>query len=112
MTIKNSIALATTEQLLDELLRRNALVACSASVLIDGRQIAKSAAEGLTNKQIETHIEVRALEVMSRAMATAAPKDRVHCYRVEPAAGDFYPGSRQASVEMLAVATVGLGIGG
>lgn len=105
MTIKNSIALATTEQLLDELLRRNALVACSASVLIDGRQIVKSAAEGLTAKQIEAHIEVRALEVMSRAMATADAKDRVHKFAFEPAAGDYSPGSMHGRVELLAVGT-------
>jgi hypothetical protein len=106
------LALATTEQLLDELVRRNALIACSATILMDGRQVTASLESGMTLAQINAHLEVRALEVMSRAMATSALKDRVHSCRIEPAHGDYAPGSKQAIVEMLAVATVGLGIGG
>lgn len=105
MSIANSIALATTEQLLQELIRRHALVACSGSLLLDGRHAAKSRAEGLTDTQIAAHLEVRSLELMSRGMATAAPKDRVHQFTLEPAHGDYSPGSLSATVQMLAVAS-------
>jgi hypothetical protein len=100
----STLARASTEQLLDELVRRNALVACSATILMEGRQLAKAKEDGMTSKQIEAHLEVRALEVMSRAMATSAPGDRVHTFTVAPAHGDYAPGSRQAEVRMLAVA--------
>jgi hypothetical protein len=105
MTIKESIARADTEQLLDELLRRNALVKCSATLLVDGRTLAKSKAEGLTSREIEGHLEVRALEVMSRSMATAGRGDRVYEFTLAPARGDYAPGTLTATVEMLAVNT-------
>lgn len=97
------LALASTEQLLDELVRRNALTICSATVLIDGRAIEKSAAEGLGRGHIRAHAEVRALEVMSRAMATANPRDCVHRFSFDPAHGDYAPGTMVAEVKMLAV---------
>ena len=105
MNVANSIALASTEQLLEELMRRHALVACRGSVLMDGRQVTKSRSEGITERQLTAHLEVRALEVMSRGMATAAPKDRVHRFTQLPAMGDYAPGSLSATVEMLAIQT-------
>lgn len=98
------LALAANEQLLEELVKRNVLVSCSATVLMDGRQVTAAHDSGLSDKQIAAHLEVRALEVMSRAMATAKKRDRVHTFELAPAHGDYSPGSLVAKVEMLAVA--------
>ena len=103
---QRSIAQASTEQLLQELIRRKALVRCQSSILMDGRDCQKSRDAGITDRQIAAHLEVRALEFISRGMATADPADRVHHFSIEPAHGDYSPGSVVATVEMLAVNAV------
>lgn len=103
-SIKNALILASTEMLLTELMGRGALTACSGNLFMDGREVSK-AKRVETDQSFEHFVELRALEIMSRGMATAKPADKVHQFSIVPAAGDFAPGSISASVQMLAVST-------
>lgn len=105
-----------TEDLLQELLRRNALKACSATFTIDGRAArqvrrtidATAENEEMTLDEIEQRfllfLELKALEVMAAGLATASAENRVHVVSVTAAENSLPPGSLRVEVQMLAVA--------
>lgn len=99
-TIRLGLAMASNEELLAELLRRELLAPCSASMFVDGRAIRELEHR---DDNVQNYLELRALEVLSRGLATARLTDRVHVFTREPAQGDFAPGSEYVKVEMLAV---------
>ena len=125
MTNQLALAMASSDELLEELQRRGLVKPCQARTLIDGRAVAqlkkackeealaalaenpKASIEEIAadaQMRFSCYTELRLLEVLSRGLATAAPGDKVHQFVMEAARGDYAPGSLMCTINMLALA--------
>jgi hypothetical protein len=94
------VASAETEDLVEELLKRNVLIKGRAEMFVDGAVRRQS---NMTDAQFNAYVELQLLDLLKKGMATAQPSDRAYSLTVTPASGDYAPGSMVHTVELVAV---------